>query len=154
MDKFRRFVDQALSEGGRIITGGRVREDSKSYLVEPTTVVDLPYTSSLWRTELFVPIVLIKEVQNLKEAIKLVNDVDYGLTAGIFSNDEEEVEYFFRNVEAGTVYANRESGSTTGAMPGVQPFGGWKDSGWTGRNAGGPYYLLSFMREQARTTYD
>ncbi|ABP94544.1 MULTISPECIES: L-glutamate gamma-semialdehyde dehydrogenase [Metallosphaera] len=154
VDKFRRYVDQAISEGGRVITGGRVREDTRSYLVEPTIIVDLPYTSSLWRTELFVPIVLVKEVQNLKEAIRLVNDVDYGLTAGIFSQDTEEVEYFFKNVEAGVTYANRESGSTTGAMPGVQPFGGWKDSGWTGRNAGGPYYLLSFMREQARTTYD
>ncbi|QKR00168.1 aldehyde dehydrogenase family protein [Metallosphaera tengchongensis] len=154
IEKYRRYVDQAVSEGGRILTGGRVKEEEKTYLVEPTVVIDLPYTSSLWRTELFVPIVLIKEVQNLKEALRLVNDVDYGLTAGIFSSDREEIKYFFNNVEAGVVYANRESGSTTGAMPGVQPFGGWKDSGWTGRNAGGPYYLLSFLREQARTTYE
>ncbi|MEM3244920.1 MAG: aldehyde dehydrogenase family protein, partial [Metallosphaera sp.] len=121
--------------------------------VEPTVVVDLPYTSSLWKIELFVPIILVKEISNLKEGIKLANDIDYGLTAGIFSNDEDEIEEFFREIEAGVVYANRESGSTTGAMPGVQPFGGWKDSGWTGKNAGGPYYLLSFLREQARTIY-
>ncbi|MEM3293464.1 MAG: aldehyde dehydrogenase family protein [Metallosphaera sp.] len=153
VDKFRRFVDQAQSEGGKILIGGRVREDSRTYLVEPTVVVDLPYTSSLWKIELFVPIILVKEISNLKEGIKLANDIDYGLTAGIFSNDEDEIEEFFREIEAGVVYANRESGSTTGAMPGVQPFGGWKDSGWTGKNAGGPYYLLSFLREQARTIY-
>jgi len=153
LEKFRKFVDQALSEGGKVLVGGKVREDTKTYLVEPTVITDVPYTSSLWKTELFVPIVLVKSVRNLEEAVRLVNDVDYGLTAGIFSEDEREVEYFFRNVEAGVVYANREVGSTTGAMPGVQPFGGWKDSGLTGRNAGGPYYLLSFLREQARTTY-
>jgi 1-pyrroline-5-carboxylate dehydrogenase len=153
LDKFRRFVDQAQSDGGRILTGGRVREDKETYLVEPTVIVDLPYSSPLWKRELFVPILLVKEVKDLKEAVELANDVDYGLTAGIFSQDQEEVRYFFDHVQAGVVYANREVGSTTGAMPGVQPFGGWKDSGWTGRNAGGPYYLLSFLREQARTTY-
>jgi len=146
-------VDQAQSDGGRILTGGRVREDKETYLVEPTVIVDLPYSSPLWKRELFVPILLVKEVKDLKEAVELANDVDYGLTAGIFSQDQEEVRYFFDHVQAGVVYANREVGSTTGAMPGVQPFGGWKDSGWTGRNAGGPYYLLSFLREQARTTY-
>jgi len=154
VEKFKRYVEQAVSEGGKILVGGRVLESERTYLVEPTVIIDLPYTSSLWRTELFVPIVLVKEIKNLEEGVKLANDVEYGLTAGIFSNDEKEIEYFFRNIEAGVVYANRIVGSTTGAMPGVQPFGGWKDSGWTGKNAGGPYYLLSFLREQARTTYE
>jgi len=134
--------------------GGRVIDDEKIYLVEPTIIVELPYSSPLWKTELFVPILLVKEVKSLEQAVKLANDVDYGLTAGIFSDDPKEIQYLFDHIEAGVVYANRTAGSTTGAMPGVQPFGGWKDSGWTGRNAGGPYYLLSFIREQARTVYD
>ncbi|BFH73003.1 L-glutamate gamma-semialdehyde dehydrogenase [Sulfurisphaera javensis] len=153
VEKYKKYIKQAIDEGGKILVGGNVIEEEKTYLVQPTVIVDLPYSSSLWKTELFVPILLAKEVENLQEAIKLANDVDYGLTAGIFSEDEKEIEYFFNNIEAGVVYANRISGSTTGGMPGVQPFGGWKDSGWTGKNAGGPYYLLSFMREQARTTY-
>jgi 1-pyrroline-5-carboxylate dehydrogenase len=153
VEKYKNFINRAINDGGKILIGGKVIEEKESYLVEPTIIVDLPYESELWRIEFFVPILLIKEVKNLEEAIKLSNDVDYGLTAGIFSNDEKEVEYFFNNIEAGVTYANREIGSTTGAMPGVQPFGGWKSSGFTGRNAGGPYYLISFLREQARTTY-
>ena len=153
VEKFKRYINQAISEGGKILVGGNVIEEERSYLVQPTVIVDLPYSSSLWKTELFVPILLAKSVKNLEEAVQLANDVDYGLTAGIFSEDPKEVEYFFDHIQAGVTYANRIVGSTTGAMPGVQPFGGWKDSGWTGRNAGGPYYLLSFMREQARTTY-
>ncbi|MGC9113235.1 aldehyde dehydrogenase family protein, partial [Acidilobus sp.] len=154
VEKYKRFIEQVKREGGRILVGGRVIEEEKSYLVEPTVVVDLPYTSDLWKIELFVPILLVMKVNSLEEAIRYANDVDYGLTAGIFSEDQKEVQYFFDNIEAGVTYANRVVGSTTGAMPGVQPFGGWKGSGWTGRNAGGPYYLLSFMREQARTWYD
>ena len=57
----------------------------------------------------------------------------------------------FENVEAGVCYANRPQGSTTGAWPGFQPFGGWKGSGSTGKNAGGPYYLTSYMHEQSQT---
>ena len=96
---------------------------------------------------------MVKSVKNLEEAIKLANNVDYGLTAGIFSEDPREIEYFFDHIQAGVTYANRMVGSITGAMPGVQPFGGWKDPGWTGRNTGGPYYLLPSMIEQARTVY-
>ncbi|WP_230952834.1 aldehyde dehydrogenase family protein [Sulfolobus acidocaldarius] len=116
-------------------------------------VSNLPLSHWLWKTELFVPIILVTKIGSLEEGVKLANDVEYGLTAGIFSEDQKEIEYFFNKIEAGVVYANRMVGATTGAMPGVQPFGGWKHSGWTGKNAGGPYYLLSFMREQARTMY-
>ncbi len=56
--------------------------------------------------------------------------------------------------KAGVLYANRVSGSTTGAMVGVQPFVGWKKSGSSGKGAGGPYYLQQFLREQSQTYYD
>ena len=52
------------------------------------------------------------------------------------------------------VYVNRRAGSTTGAWPGVQPFGGWKGSGTTGKAGGGPYYVLQYLREQSRTVIE
>ncbi|BCU68148.1 1-pyrroline-5-carboxylate dehydrogenase [Sulfolobales archaeon HS-7] len=148
--KYTNFIEEAKRDGGKIAYGGKALHD---LYVEPTVVTDLPLTSRLWKTELFVPILLVTKYDTLERAIRLANDVDYGLTAGIFSEDKEEIEYFFSNIESGVAYANREVGATTGAMPGVQPFGGWKHSGYTGKNAGGQYYLLSFMREQARTIY-
>ncbi len=78
------------------------------------------------------------------------NDVDYGLTAGFYGS-EKEADWFFQRIQAGTVYANRPQGATTGAWPGFQPFGGWKGSGSTGKNAGGHYYLPLYMHEQSRT---
>ena len=57
---------------------------------------------------------------------------------------------FFDRIQAGVTYANRRAGATTGAWPGINPFGGWKASGSTGRGTGGPYYVQQFMREQSR----
>jgi 1-pyrroline-5-carboxylate dehydrogenase len=99
---------------------------------------------------LFVPITLVADVLTLDEAIELANGTDYGLTAGIFSQDDREIDEFFNRVEAGVTYANRRAGATTGAWPGINSFGGWKASGSTGRGTGGPYYLQQFLREQSR----
>ena len=60
-------------------------------------------------------------------------------------------DWFFDQIEAGVTYANRPQGATTGAWPGFQPFGGWKGSGASGKNAGGHYYLPLYMHEQIHT---
>jgi len=75
------------------------------------------------------------------------------LTAGIFSREPGEVRRFFIEVEAGVLYANRVAGATTGAVVGVQPFGGRKMSGISGKAAGGHYYLPQFLREQSQSEY-
>ena len=93
---------------------------------------------------------LVSQVSSLDEAIELANSTDYGLTAGLFSEDEREIDRFFATVHAGVTYVNRRAGATTGAWPGVNPFAGWKASGSTGRGSGGPYYLQQLMREQSR----
>ena len=100
---------------------------------------------------MFLPILLFQEVDDLAEGIARANAVPYGLTAGLFSSDEHEKQYFLDRIEAGVVYVNRRSGATTGAWPGVNPFGGWKASGAPGPAALGPDYLLNFLREQSRT---
>ena len=91
---------------------------------------------------------------SLDEAIELANRSEYGLTAGIFSEERQEIETFFNRIEAGVTYANRRSGATTGAWPGINPFGGWKASGSSGRGTGGPYYVQQFMREQSRVVME
>jgi 1-pyrroline-5-carboxylate dehydrogenase len=118
--------------------------------VEPTIIDGLPTDHPLFSEELFVPITVVGDVATLDEAIALANNTEYGLTAGIFSEDDREIEQFFNRVHAGVLYANRRAGATTGAWPGINPFGGWKASGSTGRGTGGPWYVQQFMREQSR----
>jgi len=139
---------------GKIIHGGLVLKDSEyknGYYVQPTIVTGLPQEHELVKEELFLPFVCVLEFDSLDEAIRLANNTDYGLTAGIFSQDKNQVETFFNKIEAGVTYANRVASATTGAFVGAQPFVGWKDSGISGKGAGGAYYLLQFMREQTQT---
>src|SRR5213075_3124132 len=105
----------------------------------------------LFQDEFFAPVLAMAEVKSLDEAIKLANRSEYGLTAGIFTNDEREQQKFFNEIDGGVAYCNRRGGATTGAWPGVQSFGGWKASGTSGKSALGPYYVAQFMREQSQT---
>jgi 1-pyrroline-5-carboxylate dehydrogenase len=154
MQTFRDSVDMAKKDGGRIITGGNVLSGgifSHGYYAEPTLVTGLTKRHPLVRQELFVPFLIITTFTSLAEALQEANATDYGLTAGIFSENDEEIAYFFNTIESGVTYANRRGGATTGAWPGTQSFCGWKGSGSTGKGVGGPYYLLSYLREQAQT---
>ncbi|MEA2383075.1 MAG: hypothetical protein QOH72_3046 [Solirubrobacteraceae bacterium] len=135
---------------GAIVTGG-ARPELPGLYVQPTIVSGLPPGHPLTREELFVPFVTVTRVTSLEEALAEANAVDYGLTAGIFSRDEDEVARFLDEIEAGVVYVNRRAGATTGAWPGIQSFCGWKSSGSTGKGGLGPYYVQQFMREQSRT---
>jgi len=154
-EKFRRFVGLA-KRSGKILTGGGVRTEGilkHGYYVEPTIVDRLPRNHRIHREELFLPILSLLPIRDFEEGLQIANESEYGLCAGVYTDDEWEVQEFFDRIEAGVCYANRRQGATTGAIVGAQPFGGWKMSGTTGKGAGGPYYLESFMREQARTHY-
>ncbi len=133
--------------GGTRLTDGALARGT--YL--PPTVVEVPRDSWIWTTELFVPLIAVEGVDSLDEAFTLANATPLGLTAGMFSTEPEEVDAFLEQIEAGVVYINRPAGATTGAWPGVQPFGGWKGSGTNGKAGGGPYYVQQYLREQSRT---
>ena len=150
---YERAIEEAKRDGGRVLTGGRRMAEEPfrhGFFLEPTVIDGLPNNHRLFTDELFVPITVVGKVTSFDEAIRLANKTEYGLTAGIFSGDEDEIANFFDEVQAGVVYANRQAGATTGAWPGINPFGGWKASGASGRGAGGPYYVQQFLKEQSR----
>ena len=154
--KYEAAVAEARRDG-RILFGGEWLSGPaypSDLYVAPTIVVDLPPDHRIWREELFVPLVAVAPVESLDEAFERANDTIYGLTAGFFSEDREEVDRFEEAIEAGVIYINRRAGATTGAWPGIQPFGGWKGSGTTGKASGGLYYVQQFMREQSQTLVD
>jgi 1-pyrroline-5-carboxylate dehydrogenase len=151
---YKESLEMIQKDGGQVITGGHVLRGgkfSRGHYVEPTLVIGLTRGHPLLRQELFVPILILDTYQTLAEAVAEANSTEYGLTAGIFSENDEELNYFFTTIESGVTYANRRGGATTGAWPGTQSFCGWKASGSTGKGVGGPFYLLSYLREQART---
>jgi 1-pyrroline-5-carboxylate dehydrogenase len=152
---YQNFVE-SLSQSGEILTGGKIQVDGEftnGYFCQPTIIAGVPLSHELWKQEMFLPITMVHKVDSLDNAMALANDVDYGLTAGFYGS-KEETKWFFDNIQAGVNYANRPQGATTGAWPGFQPFGGWKGSGSSGKNAGGHYYLQLYMHEQIQTLID
>lgn len=162
---YQRYIDEmeAAGSGGhsacQIVAGGETLADrggdhaplKNGYFVAPTVVTDLPDTHRLWQHEMFAPIVAVRGVEGPAEAMRLANGVALGLTAGFYSEDPAEVEWFLDNIEAGVLYVNRATGATTGAWPGYQSFGGWKGSTGSNKAAGSWYYLQQYMREQSHT---
>ena len=154
--KFEKVSDLAKKDGN-ILTGGSVIKTSSlenGYFVEPTIVENLPEEHRLMREELFLPFLCIQKYEKFDDAIKLANQSEYGLTAGIFSEDKKQLDNFFSKIHSGVVYANRSASATTAALVSSQPFVGWKHSGTTGKGAGGENYLQQFLRTQTQTFCD
>ncbi len=151
---YENYVKRIKDSGANILLGGNVireGEMANGYFVQPTIAYSENKDNELFYEEMFLPIVMVTAVKDVNEGVQLSNKALYGLTAGIFSRDKKEIDTFLNNIESGVTYVNRRGGATTGAWPGVNPFGGWKGSGSTGPNALGPYYLIKFLREQSRT---
>jgi 1-pyrroline-5-carboxylate dehydrogenase len=152
-ERFEAVVDEA-GRDGRIAAGGHTLREGKladGWFVEPTIAADLPAGHRLTREELFLPFLAVERVDSLEEGIARANDQPYGLTAGLFSAREDEIEVFLDRIEAGTLFVNRADGATSGGWPGQQSYVGWRGSGSSGRGALGPRYVGQFLREQGRT---
>ncbi len=129
--------------------------DEKKYILKPTIKVDVKPESFTFRTELFAPLLAVAPYDTLEQAVELVNGLDYGLTSGLQSLDEQEQRYWKNHIQAGNLYINR---GITGAVVNRQPFGGMKLSAFgPGLKAGGPNYCAQFMtitdREGTTTDY-
>jgi 1-pyrroline-5-carboxylate dehydrogenase len=156
VDRHQQAVAEARRDG-RVFVGGERLTDrgmDRGYYVEPTVVGNLPADHRLFRDEIFAPLTAVHAVDSFDEAIRLANDTVYGLTAGVYSEDQGEVQRFLDSSQAGVLYVNRRAGATTGAWPGVQAFGGWKGSGSTGKAGLSMYYVAQFLREQSHTVVD
>lgn len=151
-----RTACEDVRASGRLLAGGRrlsAGELAYGHYVRPTVAAGLPADHRLNRQELFLPVVSVLPFTDLHAAIDDGNAVDYGLTAGCYAEDQDEIDLFLARAHAGALYVNRASGATTGAWPGIQTFCGWKGSGMTGKGGLGPYYVAQFAREQCHTVW-
>jgi 1-pyrroline-5-carboxylate dehydrogenase len=148
--RFRENVKAAARDGQVIFGGGFIDGSAGGDYVQPT-LVEVPQGHTLVREEQFLPLLALRTFDRLQDALDEGNSVRYGLSAGIYTTDQSELDLFLERAEAGVLYANRASGATTGAWPGIQSFCGWKGSGVSNKGGLGPHYLPQFMREQSRT---
>jgi acyl-CoA reductase-like NAD-dependent aldehyde dehydrogenase len=98
-------VRDAKSSGARLLVGGQ-RRKGKGYYFEPTVLAGVDHGMKVMRDESFGPIIGIQEVSGDDEAVKLMNDTEYGLTAAVYTQDRARAERVLAQVDAGTVYWN------------------------------------------------
>lgn len=131
-----RWIEEAVQNGARVVTGGK-REGT---LFQPTVISGAQQRMKVVCQEVFGPLLSIVEYKDINEAIKLVNDSEYGLQAGIFTNDINLAMRVAKMLEVGGVNINETSNTRFDAMP----YGGVKSSG-IGRE--GPRYAIEEMTE-------
>jgi RHH-type proline utilization regulon transcriptional repressor/proline dehydrogenase/delta 1-pyrroline-5-carboxylate dehydrogenase len=119
-------------------------QDDNPQLYSPGVKWNVQHGSYTHMTEFFGPLLGVMPIRSLQEGIYEVNATGYGLTSGLESLDDRELELWMNGIRAGNLYANR---STTGAIVHRQPFGGMGKSAFgAGIKAGGPNYTSLFMR--------
>lgn len=126
---------------GRLLVGGAPGPEG-GYFIQPTVIADVAPDAVISQEEIFGPVLAVIKAQDFDEALAIANNTEYGLTGGVFSTDRTHLAKARRDFHVGNLYLNRK---ITGALVGVQPFGGYNMSG-TCAKAGGPDYLLLFTQ--------
>lgn len=123
MDVLEWHVQDALARGARLLTGGR-RIPRPGNWFEPTVLADCNHSMAVMQEESFGPIIGIMPVKDDEEAIALMNDTRYGLTAAVYGSDRERAERIFSRLNTGTVYFN--------VCDRVSPYVPWSGRGHSG----------------------
>jgi len=130
-EKVRGYIESGREEGAEIVFGGdRPDELPGECFIEPTILVDVENDMQVAREEIFGPVASVITFEDEAEAVEIANDTEYGLAAGIWSEDMRQAHRVAEGLEAGTVYVNEYR-----TLSRASPFGGYKDSG-LGRELG------------------
>jgi acyl-CoA reductase-like NAD-dependent aldehyde dehydrogenase len=131
------WIDEAVSAGARVLTGGK-RHGS---IVEPTVLVNTTHEMRVSCMEVFAPLVICEPYDDFGDAVRRVNDTQFGLQAGLFTRDATLIEHAYEELQVGGVIA----GDVPTWRIDNMPYGGWKDSG-LGRE--GLKYAIEEMTER------
>jgi aldehyde dehydrogenase (NAD+) len=125
LQKVEGYARSGIQEGAEAAHGGK-RVERDGYFMEPTILNNVKQDMTVAREEIFGPVLSVLEYEDQEEAIKIANDTDYGLGAGVFTKDLKKASWTASKLEAGQVYVNKWF---TGNH--ATPFGGYKQSGYS-----------------------
>lgn len=139
------YIEVGKSEG-QCITGGKAQgKPEDGFFIPPTIIAGVSPTSRIAQEEIFGPVLAVIKAEDWHHALDIANNTEFGLTGGVYSRNRRNIEQARRDFHVGNLYLNRKC---TGALVGVQPFGGFNMSG-TDSKAGGRDYLLLFTQAKS-----
>ena len=128
-DKIMGYIDVGKQEGASVVLGGDRIEEGNGLYIEPTVFDGVTADMTIARDEIFGPVLSVIEVNDLVEAVNTANDTSYGLQASLFTSNVKRAHRIARDLQAGTVSVN-----CYGEGDMATPFGGYKQSGFGGRD--------------------
>ncbi|SAL37490.1 aldehyde dehydrogenase [Caballeronia udeis] len=129
MERILGYIEAGVSEGGRIVLGGkRILQETGGFFIEPTVFDSVDNKMKIAREEIFGPVLSTITFRDTDDAVRIANDSDYGLAASLYTNDLHTAHKVSRAIRAGTVSVNCFSEGDQSV-----PFGGFKQSGFGGR---------------------
>jgi len=136
-----KYIEIGKTEGRLVLGGGAspLAKETGGYFIEPTIFADVDSRARIGQEEIFGPVLAFIKARDFKDAIRIANDTEFGLTGSVYSRSRENLEYARRHFFVGNLYLNRKS---TGALVGVHPFGGFNMSGTDSKTGGHDYLLL------------
>lgn len=144
-EKILEYIEIGKGEG-KCVAGGK-KVGTKGYFIEPTIIADVGPKARIMQEEIFGPVLAVCKVKSFDEGLKVFNNTEFGLTGGYFGKRRDHLERMRKEGHCGNLYLNRKC---TGALVGVQPFGGFNMSG-TDSKAGGRDYLALFLQGKSVT---
>jgi 1-pyrroline-5-carboxylate dehydrogenase len=144
--KINEYIEVGKGEG-RLVAGDKHEKPANGYFIAPHVFEGVERTARIAQEEIFGPVLAVMRARDFDDALDIANGTEYGLTGALFSRDPQRIARAEREYHVGNLYFNRKC---TGALVGVQPFGGFNMSG-TDSKAGGQDYLLLFMQGKSIT---
>lgn len=142
-NKILSYIEIGKKEGKLACGGGTAGDEG--YFIQPTIFADVRPDARIAQEEIFGPVLAMIPADDFNHALAIANDTEYGLTGAVYSKNRAKLAQARREFHVGNLYFNRKC---TGALVGVQPFGGFNLSG-TDSKAGGADYLLLFLQAKS-----
>ncbi|ALA52838.1 aldehyde dehydrogenase family protein [Shouchella clausii] len=127
--RVKNYIDRGVEEGAELLAGGTIPYD-QGYFVSPTIFADVDHSMTIAKEEIFGPVVAAMPFESVDDLIGKANDSDYGLAAGVWTQDIKKAHYIAHRIKAGTIWVNCYN-----VFDAASPFGGYKQSG-IGREMG------------------
>lgn len=119
-----KYVDIGVEEGATLVLDGREDNNEEGYFVKPTIFENITTDMTIWKDEIFAPVLLLVKVKSLKEGIQLANQSEFANGACLFTDSASSIRYFRENIDAGMLGINLG----VPAPMAIFPFSGWKSS--------------------------